>query len=180
MNRDFNHWDRGDVQDRLPDLVLGRLSDDERAAVERAIASDPDLTLELRAVREAHRALDMCAAPIDAGRVVEAIRRPVRRGLGVSRWRIAAAIATIAVGGASLAVVQQAWRDGGMDPITIEGGESTLVAVTEPHSVSLGFDLSSLSAAQFEQLLAELERSGGLPSVEPRATVIVPPVEERQ
>ncbi|HKS05275.1 MAG TPA: hypothetical protein VJR92_03090 [Gemmatimonadaceae bacterium] len=175
MNRDINHWDRGDVQDRLPDLVHGRLSDDERAAVERAVAADPELARELRAVHEAQRALTGRAAAVDVSRIAAAVRRPARSGLGVARWRIAAAIATIAVGGASLAVVQQTRFDTPADSLAVIGAPAN-----EPHAVSLGFDLSSLSAEQLEQLLAELERTGGLPSVEPRTTVVIPPVEERQ
>lgn len=179
MNRDINHWDRGDVQDRLPDLAHGRLPEAERAAVERAVAADPELARELHAVREAQRALTGRAVPIDVDRVADAVKQPARRGLGVARWRIAAAIATIAVGGASLAIVQNTWRGDGFGPVIISG-ESTGVATNEPHAISLGFDLSSLSAEQLEQLLAELERTGGLPSVEPRTTLVIPPVEERQ
>lgn len=182
MHRDVNESDRGAVQDRLPDFVLGRLAEPERLAVERAVAADTELARELEFVRAAQRALTPRAVSIDASRVAAALPRPMSRsrGLRVARWRVAAAIATIAVGGAGLAVLQQSFREDGYAPLTIIGSESTPVASAESLSVSFGYDLSELQADELEQLITELENSGGVPTTEPKVTVVISPVEASQ
>ena len=177
MNREL---DRGEVQDRLPDLVHGTLPADERAAVERAVALDSGLARELAAIRAAHRALTPSTPAMDTARIAAAIAPAgaPRRGMRVAGWRIAAAIATLAVGGASLAIVRNSLGTNPSDDLTIHGSDTMLVASTAPLAVSFGYDLSSLSAEELEKLFADLERSGGIPSTEPKTTVVVPPVEE--
>jgi anti-sigma-K factor RskA len=179
MNREL---DRGQVQDRLPDLVHGTLSATEREVVERAVAADPELARELETIRAAHYALNVGVRAANTDGIVAAIGQPMRarRGLGVARWRIAAAIATIVIGGSSLAIVKNVFRGDSADPLTIVGSESTLVASADPRGISFGYDLSSLGADELEALLAELEKSGGLPSTQPKTTVVVPPVEAAQ
>ena len=177
MNREL---DRGELQDRLPDLVHGTLPEAERAVVEAAVAADPELASELEAIRAARAALTPRVTAIDASRVVAAIRRPApqRRFAGAARWRIAAAIGWLVVGGASLTVVQRTFRSGPADSLVVRGGESTAVAQNRALSVSFGYDLSELSAADVERLIADLEKSGGVPSAEPRKSVVAPPGEE--
>jgi hypothetical protein len=53
-------------------------------------------------------------------------------------------------------------------------GESTHVAVVEGLAVSFGYDLSELGSEELEYLMEELQKSGGVPSTEPRSTVITP------
>lgn len=169
MNREL---DRGEIQDRLPDLARGTLSAEERAVVEAAVRADADLARELEIVRAARRALTPTVAAIDADRVVSAVRRPAGGGASrAMRWRIAAAIATVAIGGASLAVVQRAFRGpNGADVLS----ESTQVAPAKSLEISFGYDLSSLGDEELNKLVTDLEKSGGVPSEEPRK--IVPPV----
>lgn len=176
MNREL---DRGELQDRLPDLVHGTLSDAERRVVEAAASADPELASELEAIRVARAALTPRVAAIDTDRVMAAIRRPApKRGFaGVARWRIAAAIGWLVVGGASLTVVQRTFHSGPADSLVVYG-ESTAVARGRALSVSFGYDLSELSAVDLERLIADLEKSGGVPSTEPRKSVVAPPGEE--
>ena len=93
------------------------------------------------------------------------------------RWRIAAAVATLAVGGASLAALQQTFR-GFQDPITIVG--ETASVANEALSVSFGYDLSDLSAEDLDQLVNELKQSGGVPSAEPKSAGVTLISEEIQ
>jgi hypothetical protein len=175
MNREL---DRGELQDRLPDLVHGTLPEAERVVVEAAIAADLELASELDAVRLSRAALTPRVAAIDANRVMAAIRRPApRRFAGVARWRVAAAIGWLLVGGASLTVVQRTFHNGAADSLVVVG-ESTAVAGARGLSVSFGYDLSELPAADLDRLIADLEKSGGVPSAEPHKSVVVPPGEE--
>jgi hypothetical protein len=170
--------ERAEVQDRLPDFVRGTLSRDERLMVERAVAADADLARELDAVRRARVALTPAVAALDHGRIAAALPAPMpRRALAAARWRIAAAIATIAVGGGSLAVLRNA-RDPGDSLMVIGGGDTNVVATTDAVPATFGYDLSAFEADELDQLITSLEQSGGLPSAEPRVTHVIPPVEE--
>ncbi len=174
--------DRGEIQDRLPDHVNDTLPDAERRAVDAAVARDPDLERELGLVRAAREALLAHAVPIDVDRVVAAIRRPgpARRSANFGRWRIAAAIATLAIGGASLAVVQRSFHGFGPDSLAVTD-ERARVASAEPLAVSFGYGLSELGADEVDKVMAELEKTEALPAVEPQARhLIVPVVEESQ
>ena len=168
--------DRGEIQDRLPDYVHGTLPENERRAVEAALAADSGLARDLVVVRTAREALTPRAVPIDADQVVAAIRRPARtRGLvNVGRWRIAAAIATLAIGGASLAVVQKTFHGYGPDSLTVLS-ESSQVASAEPLAITFGYGLSDLGAADLERVMAELEKAEALPAVEPQVRRVIVP-----
>jgi anti-sigma-K factor RskA len=177
--------DRGELLDRLPDFVHGTLPEDERVALEAALASDPSMARELDVVRRVHAALSAREVPrVDTDRVIAAIRRPApmtaraRAFGGVARWRVAAAIATLAVGGASLAVVKQ--QLGGTDrgtPYTVFG-ETTQVASAEPLSINFGYGLSDLAAEDLEKVMSELEKFDGLPAAEPQVRRAIVPVVE--
>ena len=174
MNREL---DRGELQDRLPDLVHGTLPEAERIMVEAAVAAYPELASELEAVRLSRKALTPRVAAINAERVMAAIRRPLpKRFAGVVRWRIAATIGWLLVGGASLTVVQRSLHNGAADSLTVATTIPT-VAGAPGLSASFGYDLSELPAADMDKLIADLEKSGGVPSAEPHKTVVVPPVE---
>jgi anti-sigma factor RsiW len=160
--------DRGELLDRLPEYVRGTLSADERRAVDVALAKDPDMVRELDVIRASHAALTSRASTVNVEGILAAIKQPAPvRKLTVARWRIAAAVATLAVGGASLAVLQQTFR-GYTEPPTIVG-ESASVANTEL-SISFGYDLSELTSEDLEKLVNELKQSGGIPSAEPTST----------
>ena len=164
--------DRADMQDRLPEYVHGTLPADERAQIDTALARDAELARELDVVRAVSDAFAGATPHVDVDRIVAALpaagtlaRTPARSR--ASLFRIAAAIATLAVGGASLAVVQQTIRGDVTDSLVVRG-ESVSAPVGEELAMSFGYDLSALDDDDLEQLLADLERSGGLPPAEPR------------
>jgi anti-sigma factor RsiW len=166
----MREMNRGELLDRLPDFVHGTLPADERRAVEAALASDPEMRRELEIIRAAHGALASQAAPVNVDGVMSALGRPAPvRQTAFARWRVAAAVATLAVGGASLGLLQQ-YRATGDEPPTIVG-ESASVATTEV-AATFGYDVSDLSAEDLEQLLQELKQSGGIPSAEPKAATV--------
>jgi anti-sigma factor RsiW len=98
----------GALRDLLPDLVNGRLSPEVRYEVERHVAACAECASELALLRGLRASI--ARAPIvDPARIAAAIpayRAPVRRSWG--GWRAAAAIAAIAVGSMSVAVVRKA------------------------------------------------------------------------
>jgi hypothetical protein len=171
MNREL---DQGELRDRLPDIIHGTLPEGERVAAEAAVAADASLAHELAFLREARVALSQAGYRPNVDKIAAAIPRPDRvRTVRVARWRIAAAVATLAVGGASLALLQGGYSDGLVRPVTVVG-ETTTVAMTDAPSLSMGFDLSELAEDEFAQLLADLAQSGGLVQEEPRVAVVVP------
>jgi hypothetical protein len=97
----------GDVRDVLPDYVNHRLGAHRRAEVEQHLTSceacrdEVELLRDLRAtMRRAPRVnVDRIAA------VIPPYRAPARRGW-TAGWRTAAAVAAVAVGGASLALLR--------------------------------------------------------------------------
>lgn len=171
--------DRGELQDRLPDYVHGTLPEAERAQVEAQLAADEDFARDFDVVRAAHSALRSRGSEIDVSRVVAALPRARRAGglARATRLRLAAAIATIAVGGASLAVVQQSVNGNLPDSLVVRG-ETAAVKADAGLSVSFGYDLSSLDDADLDALLADLEQAAGLPPAEPRTTAAGQVLEE--
>ena len=160
--------DRGELLDRLPEYVLGTLSADDRRAVDNALANDAEMTRELDVIRAAHGVLTSSASAANVDGILAAIKQPApARKVSATRWRVASAVATLAVSGASLAIVQNAYR-GYSDPPTIVG-ESASVA-NQQVSVSFGYDLSELSSEDLEKLVNDLKKSGGIPSAEPKTT----------
>ena len=101
----------GDIRDRLPDLLHGRLGAAERAAVEAHLRACQDCRDELELLRSMRGALgrvpavnvDAIAAQIPPYRV-PARQRPTRSWGG---WRIAAAVTLLAAGGTSVIVARK-------------------------------------------------------------------------
>lgn len=96
----------GEMRDLLPDLLHDRLSPARRAEVEAHVASCADCRdeLELLAVM---RGTLRAAPAVDVASIVAALparQASVRRTWG--GWRAAAAVAAIAVGGASLVIAR--------------------------------------------------------------------------
>ena len=93
-----------------------------------------------------------------------------------SRWRIAAALATIAIGGTSLVVVQQAVRGdaGGQDAIVAETAR-VVADATDDLVITFGQGLTELSDDDVDALLTGLSDFDGLPSTEPVRSVRVDP-----
>ena len=96
----------GDIRDLLPDLLHGRLDASERARVEHHVSSCDACRAELALLSELRSTMRRVPA-IDTAKIsasIPAYRPPVRQ----TRWsglRAAAAIAAIAIGGTSIALV---------------------------------------------------------------------------
>lgn len=98
----------GDVRDLLPDYLHDRLASSVRASVERHLAGCAACRDELALLRDLRGTLQR-APRIDVAAVAAAIPayQPAARKRRAGGWRIAAAIAAIAVGGTSLALLQR-------------------------------------------------------------------------
>jgi anti-sigma factor RsiW len=97
----------GDVRDVLPDYVNDRLDAPRRFEVEAHLASCASCRDEVELLRDL-RATMRRTPTVNAEAIVAAIppyRAPVRHGWATG-WRTAAAIAAIAVGGASFALLR--------------------------------------------------------------------------
>ncbi len=172
---------RDELQDCLPDLLHGRLPADEAAALERAVAADPDLLSELallRAIRAAHAA----APTIDVSRIVAALptppaavlapeiddlaaRRESKRQWISHRFARAAALLVVVGGGTMLTVY--AGRDHTSSPLTPNvRAESVAVAATSMQ-LGLGAATDELSVEQLRALEADIQALDGVPSADP-------------
>jgi len=176
-----DHMDRGMLQDRLIDLVHGAGAAPERVELERAIAADPDLVAELAFLRQAHAALG--ATPtVNVDRIVSAIPAPpARRALPprLRSWQWAAALATVALGGISLAVVERSFTGHAEGDLARGVAETTLVAIADaPLGVTFGQGLSEFDEDELDALFNEMARFDGLPSIEPTRQSALPTEQE--
>ena len=98
----------GDVRDLLPDYLHDRLESSARMSVERHLAGCAACREELALLRDLRGTLQR-APRIDVAAVAAAIPayRPAARKGWASGWRVAAAITAIAVGGASVALLNR-------------------------------------------------------------------------
>jgi anti-sigma factor RsiW len=96
----------GAMRDLLPDLLHGGLTGADRASVEAHLGTCADCRSELALLRSAHAMLRRAPSAHVAAIVsaVPAYRAPAPRQW--SGWRAAAAIAAIAIGGTSVAVLR--------------------------------------------------------------------------
>jgi anti-sigma factor RsiW len=179
-----DHLERGDRQDRLIDLVHGTGSAASRADLAAALAADDDLAAELALLQAARVALTRPAPAIDVDRVVAALPAAPRAQAAPTRqrWRWAAAIATVALGGISLAVVQEGFRGQAGGDLGTTAAESALVAsapVPAALEVTFGQGLSEFDDAELDALFTELAAFDGMVSAEPvRGGAVLPlPIE---
>lgn len=123
----------GDIRDLLPELLHGRLDPSDRARVERHVATCDACSAELDLLRALRTTLRRAPA-IDAAAIAAAIpayRAPIRhRSWG--GWRAAAAIAAIAVGGTSIAIVGRESDADLRGSIAAARSESTTVSQATP------------------------------------------------
>ena len=99
---------KGDVRDLLPDYLHDRLESSTRMSVEQHLAGCAACREELALLRDLRGTLQR-APRIDVAAVAAAIPayRPAARKGWASGWRVAAAVAAIAVGGASVALLNR-------------------------------------------------------------------------
>lgn len=185
----------GDVRDALPLYVTDRLNGADKARVEAHAHGCADCTAEINLLRAANRAFD--GAPIDAAWVAAVVpkARTARMPMPFhpqSLWRVAAAITVMVAGTATLMVVRQPTLVPGIDSVGVPGvspsalrslppGETTLALggdarVLANATIDFGNNLSDLTDAQLEALLASLERLDGTVLADPATLVaaIVP------
>jgi len=102
------------IRDQLPDLLHDRLDASSRSAVQSHVASCTDCRRELELLRGVHGILLARTPHVDTAWVVGALprapqraARPLPHWRAWSDWRIAAAVAVLAVGGGSMAVLHR-------------------------------------------------------------------------
>ncbi len=186
---------RDELQDRLPELLHGRLSAAEAAELERAVSADPELAEELtllRTVRAAHRH----APAIDVSRIVAALpaprvepvvthsvpvvddlaaRRNAKRPL-ISRQFARAAAVLVVVGGGTMVSV---WERRGPAPTELAPVIRAETASVAGNSMQLGLGTSTdeLTVDQLRALESDIRALDGVPSAEPEATTDLLPAE---
>lgn len=171
------------MRDRLPLFATGRLSDTEAAMVEAHLASCSDCAAELELLRAVGRAYAVPA--VDAAAIASAIpaaRRKRKAYYQQPMWRVAAAM-TLMIAGTAGVLVMRGPGSGIIGSVAVgadsgAGGslvsaESTLAMAPTlpagPATISFGGNLSDLTDAQLEALLAQIERIDGSVSAEPEA-----------
>lgn len=183
---------RDELQDCLPDLLNGRLNATDAAAVERAVAADPELSAELamlRRVRSVHRA----APSIDVAGIVAALppapvqmlapvvdelalRRAAKRPLISYRFARAAALLVVVGGGTMMTVWNGRGRADSAGDVRI-AAESLAVA-GDAMQLGLGASTDDLSDEQLRALEADIRSLDGVPSAEPDAVTDLLAAEE--
>jgi anti-sigma factor RsiW len=178
------------IRDLLPLFVNGRLDDVERLRVESHLKGCADCDAEVELLRATVRAYDV--APLDAAVIASRIptARAARRGrpfYSQPLWRAAAAITIMITGTATMMLVNRpdfsttdltagrpdtgsAVAAPGTAAVTPES--AALVAIARPEkSISFGSNLSDLTDAQLEALLASVDKMDGSVVTDPEALV---------
>lgn len=173
---------RDAMQDQLPELLHGRLSADDAAELERAVAADPALAAELamlRAVRTSHArtpSVDVArivaslpAAPVVASASPAlddlAMRRTARRPAISYRFARAAAVLVVVGGGTLISVWNGRTRAAG-EPFPMVRAESVATGGLAMQ-LGLGTSTDELSVEQLRALEADIKSLDGIPSAEP-------------
>ena len=166
----MNDCPNAEIRDQLCDVVHRTLSDAECRRVEEHIATCPDCTAEIALIRRAAAVLSRTAPAVNTSAIVAALPRPHRaRHMSFANWRIAATIAVVALGAASLSLVRNAGDDGVTDTLG-----ATIAVSPDTHSLSFSGRLSALDDADLEQLLADIDDFDGATPVEPSTVLPVP------
>jgi len=147
----------GDVRDLLPDFLHGRLDASRRADVEQHLAECEACREELSLLADLRETMRRVPSmPVDAiAAAIPPYRAPVRRGW-TTGWRTAAAVAAIAAGGTSVALLhdRDARSMGAASP-------TVFVAIDAPRAHD--------PAAGRDSVLRSPERVAAVPGIEPSA-----------
>ena len=183
----------GDVRDVLPDYVNDRLDVSRRVEVERHLETCAACRAEVALLRDLRATMRRSpTVNVDAiAAAIPAYRAPVARGW-TAGWRTAAAIAAIAVGGASLVLLRDdapADREVRTPPIaqapTIDDSTSASVVPRRPRAPDVGpstnpspasvssrelalagGSIGDLSDGELSALVEDLESLDAVPSAE--------------
>jgi len=171
----MNDCPNAEIRDLLCDAIHGTLTDGDRRRVDEHVATCADCRAELALLQRARTVLDRRTPAVDAARIAAAIppRRATARALRFSTWRVAASIAVMAVGAASLSLARS--QIGNRDGAGI--GESAVSSAAGPQDaqmLSFSGRLSMLNDADLEQLLADIDDFDGGTPAEPAAVLPVP------
>ena len=168
----MNDCPNAEIRDQLCDVVHRTLPDADCRRIEEHIATCADCAAEIALLRRAHAVLNRMAPAVSTSAIVGALPRPRQtRPVSFANWRIAASIAAIALGAASLSLlrVQTAGDDGGGDSTG-----SAIVASADAQSLSFSGRLSALEEEDLEQLLADIGQFDGATPAEPGTVLPVP------
>ncbi len=188
---------RDELQDRLPELLHGRLSAAEVVELERAVSADSELREELallRTVRAAHRH----APVVDVSRIVRALpapsvvpavmatgsvpvidelaaRRNAKRPLISRRFARAAALLVVVGGGTMVSL----WERGGTAPTPVVPVVSAASATVADNTMQLGLGTSTdeLTVDQLRSLESDIRSLDGVPSTDPESATDLLPTE---
>jgi len=171
-----------EMRDRLPDVVSGTLSEEERAEVESHVEGCAACRAEVALITRVRAVLLTGAPTIDAARAASIVaslpaapgknrrlavlagRRPFARRAAL---RIAAAIVFVAVGGAFV-LLREAQRSTRLADSTMIADTQQLGAVeTTSLELALPARLDSLSTDQLQTLLKKIDHLDGLPPIVP-------------
>ncbi len=164
------------VKDMLPELAAGRLSPADAARVTAHVDACPACAAELAVVRAAHAAFP--APAVDIARIVAALPTPPAKVIEFAprmrkrrftSWRIAATIATIAVSGVSIGVLQGVLRDN--KPPAVKRVVLKASDAAEASGLTVGGSLNDLSEKEMQTLLDKLDELDAVPSAEPQPAV---------
>jgi anti-sigma factor RsiW len=158
----------GAMRDQLPDLLHDRLDATARETVAAHVAGCVACARELALLREVRDALETVPA-IDVSRIVAGLPAPPKRRRRPALpfradWRLAAAVAAIAVGVGSLTLRGPTERTSTPQP---SQHPPPLEVVVDP-------ELSEASPSELNALLRDLESFDGLPAAEPEPAVRAP------
>jgi anti-sigma factor RsiW len=169
----MNDCPNAEMRDLLCDVVHRTLAEADCRRVEEHIATCADCQAELALLHRAREVLTRQAPAIDTARIAAAIpQRAPARAFRFSTWRVAASIAVIAVGAASLSVARQQMNGGAAG--TGESAAMTATAGADAHTLSFSGRLSTLNDEDLEQLLAEIDDFDGSTPEEPATMLPVP------
>jgi anti-sigma factor RsiW len=166
-----------EIKDALPEFAAGRLDAADAARVTAHVEACPSCAAELAVVRAAHAAFT--APAVDIARIVAALPTPPskvielnpliqRRSRRFTSWRIAATIATIAISGVSIGVLQGILRD---KPPAVHKVVVKTTEAAEASGLTVGGSLNDLSEKEMQTLLDKLDELDAVPSAEPQPAV---------
>ena len=168
----MNDCPNAEMRDQLCDVVHRTLPEAECRRIEEHIATCPDCTAEIALLRRAHAVLNRMAPAVDTAAIVGALPGPRQsRPMAFANWRIAASIAAIALGAASLSLLRV--RTAGDDRRADSTG-TAIVASADAQSLSFSGRLSALEDEDLEQLLADIGEFDGATPAEPGTVLPVP------
>lgn len=164
----------------MPEYAIGRLDLVLATEVEAHLAVCPSCAAELAVVRAAHNAFP--APKVDIAKIVSALPKPPsqvielapriqKRARRFTSWRIAATIATIAVGGVSVAMLQGILSDNKPPRAHLVSQKRPADAAPEATGLSVGGNLNDLSEQEMQTLLDQLDEMDAVPSAEPQPAV---------